>query len=438
MASSSFAVGVGARAALLGGICFAVLQLLVAHEFYATACVLALVGLVLLAELARYIARTDRLLGDFFDALAAQDFQRPLPPRGFGMLEASLGRATHALRDARASRQRRIDYLHALLDEVSAALFVLSEDGTGEPVNRAAGRLAARAVHRLHDIVAIGPESAARLEAIAPGETLVIRLRNGQRALAFAAHFASGGASRRLVSLQNIESELDAAELKAWRDLVRILAHEMMNSLTPVVSLADSVRPLLSTLGQGTPVVQDITVAIDTIARRSAGLMSFVERYRKMADLPQPTPRHIVLVDVIGRIRSLMVPALAQKGIELTTQIEPSELEAHADAELLEQALINLLHNAVDAVAAVSEPRIGLTCRARGDHILIEVSDNGRGLDPATLDQIFVPFFTTKPGGSGIGLALARQIALAHRGQVEVAPRAGGGAVFSLVLPARM
>jgi two-component system nitrogen regulation sensor histidine kinase NtrY len=438
MASSSFALGVGARAALLGGICFAVLQLLVAHRLYATACVLALVGTVLLAELWRYVSRTDRVLGDFFEALAAQDFQRPVPPRGFGMLEAALGRATESLREARASRQRRIDYLHALLDEVSAALFVLSEDGTVESVNRAAGRLAARAVQRLQDIAAIGPESAARLEAIAPGETLVIRLSNGQRALAFAARFASRGISRRLVALQNIESELDAAELKAWRDLVRILAHEMMNSLTPVASLADSIRPLLGELGQGTPVVHDITTAVDTISRRSSGLISFVERYRKVADLPQPVPRRLALTEVIGRIHSLMAPALARKGIALSLHIEPPELEMQADAELLEQALINLLHNAIDAVAAASVPRIDLACRTRGGDIVIEVSDNGRGLDPATLDQIFVPFFTTKPGGSGIGLALARQIALAHHGQVEVVPRTGGGAAFSLVIPARM
>jgi two-component system, NtrC family, nitrogen regulation sensor histidine kinase NtrY len=376
-------------------------------------------------DVARYVGRADRMLRGFVEALAAEDFQRPSAPSfGFRGLGAALNRAATTLGSARVERHRRIEYLSALLDEASAALFVMEERGAVEPVNRAAGKLG---------IEAMGTESAAQLRAIAPGERLVIRLTNGQRVLASAARFVSGGSSRRLVSLQNIESELDAAELQAWRDLVRILAHEMMNSLTPVVSLAQSVQPLLREMDAP----PDVANAVDTIARRSAGLMSFVERYRKVTDLPRPVPREIALAEVVGRIEQLMAPTFVQKGIAYSVRVEPAELALRADPELLEQALINLVHNAVDAVADVEAPRIDIECSVRGECVAVAVSDNGCGLDAATREQIFVPFFSTKPGGSGIGLALARQIARAHHGQVEVVPHAGGGTVFSLVVPAR-
>jgi two-component system, NtrC family, nitrogen regulation sensor histidine kinase NtrY len=206
-----------------------------------------------------------------------------------------------------------------------------------------------------------------------------------------------------------------------------------MNSLTPVVSLAQSVQPLLRQMDAP----PDVANAVDTIARRSVGLMSFVERYRKVTDLPRPVPREIALAEVVGRIEQLMAPTFVQKGIAYSVRVEPAELTLRADPELIEQALINLVHNAVDAVADVEAPRIDIECSVRGECVAVAVRDNGCGLDAATREQIFVPFFSTKPGGSGIGLALARQIARAHHGQVEVVPHAGGGTVFSLVVPAR-
>jgi two-component system nitrogen regulation sensor histidine kinase NtrY len=289
---------------------------------------------------------------------------------------------------------------------------------------------------RVEHLGEIGGAAAERLTQLAPGQRRVVRLANGQRVLASAARFCAAGSRLRVLSLQNIESELDAVELQAWQDLLRVLAHEMMNSLTPISSLAESVRPLLSkaVLTQPNDALRDVADAVDVIARRSAGLMSFVERYRKMAELPPPSLESLSVEDFIRRIDQLMRPTLEARGIAYSSSVEPS-LTIRADGNLLEQALINLLHNAMEATSSAGSPRIEVRCWLRNEYCTISVADNGKGLDGASLEHIFVPFFTTKPGGSGIGLSLARQIAHSHQGQLEAAANEPAGAVFTLSIP---
>jgi len=269
---------------------------------------------------------------------------------------------------------------------------------------------------------------AAKILELRPGGRAVIRLQTGQRVLAAAARFSSQGQARTLVSLQDIQSELDATEIKAWQDLARILAHEMMNSLTPVASLAQSVRPLLAHPNPGN--LTDVAAAIDVIADRSAGLMNFVERYRQVADLPRPVFQPVKLSGVIAAVDQLLVPMLVSKGVTYKSQVEPSDLIVRADPAMIEQALINLLRNAMDAVSGQPAPHIEIDGRREGEEVVITVADNGAGVDPAVLDRIFVPFFTTKPGGSGVGLSLVRQIALAHGGQIEAASNSPRGMLF--------
>jgi C4-dicarboxylate-specific signal transduction histidine kinase len=298
--------------------------------------------------------------------------------------------------------------------------------------------LTGRAISKLEHLDAMGA-SAASLSQLTPGERRIVRLTGGQRVLASAAHFSAGGSQLRVLSLQNVGSELDAIELQAWQDLLRVLAHEMMNSLTPIVSLAESSRPLLSTAaasaGPAVGQLRDVADAMDVIARRSSGLMRFVERYRTLAELPPPTLETLPVASFIHRIEQLMRPSLESQGVTYSSCVEPANLTLCADSGLLEQALINLLHNAMEACSASGDPAIELRCQLREGSCLISVSDNGTGLESGSVDHIFVPFFTTKPGGSGIGLSLARQIAHAHRGQLEAASNQPRGAVFTLSLP---
>jgi len=444
MSAGLYSLGIALRAALLGAGAFAILQLLVTQRLYATALVVAAVAAVLVFELRRHVTRGDRMLAQFVSGLAAGDFERPsrdtTATRGFRALAEAIDRAATGLSSSRTSLQRQVESQQALLDTSSVAMLIVEPGGSVTLANRAARQLVGIPVARLEQLPMLGA-AAAELRELAPGRRTVIRLANGQRMLASAAQFVAGAMDQRVLSLQNIGSELDEAELQAWHDLVRILAHEMMNSLTPIASLAESVRPLVAELrSEAGPSsdrhVADVAGAIDTIARRSAGLMSFVERYRKMAERTQPVLRAVRVAGLVQKVEQLMSAVLAGKGIAFASSVEPPGLEVRADAAMIEQALLNLLHNCVDALARTSEARIEVRCRMETDGVTIAVLDNGPGIAADAIERIFVPFFTTKAGGSGIGLSLARQIAHSHGGRLDAAANVPKGAAFTLFLPA--
>jgi two-component system nitrogen regulation sensor histidine kinase NtrY len=444
MDSNRFAMAVAVRAAALAGLFFALIELLATTRLYATALIIAGGALYVIVDLARHASHADRVIGRFVDSLRVGEFEYAVqsPSIIFRETALALEHAVDALNQSRAARQREVEYLQALLDNVATELFVIEDTGAVGLVNRAARKFARRAVGHLHEISALSEDAAGRVMALAPGNRSVIRLRNGQRVLASAALFATGGTRRKLISLQGIETELDSVEIAAWQNLARILAHEMMNSLTPIVSLAASVQPAVRRLVEHTDSsasgmrLEEIDTAIDAIARRSAGLMRFVDRYRKLADLPTPAIRTLQLAEVVGRIDQLIRATMEEKGIKYSSLVVPPDLAIPVDPDLFEQALINLIHNAIDAVEGVHEPGIEVRCTSREGEVAIAIIDNGRGVDPELVGQIFVPFFSTKPRGLGIGLALARQIALAHHGVIEVEGRNQAGAIFTLVIPA--
>jgi two-component system, NtrC family, nitrogen regulation sensor histidine kinase NtrY len=439
MAAASFAVGIGIRASLVGVIAFATLELTATQRLYATAIVLIGIAALILVDLARYVSKGDRMVARFVEALAAGELDHPARGAGgFNRARGAIERAIATLDAARIQPQQQIDHLQTLIDTVPVAIVTLDDNGMVSLANHAARRLAGRAINKVEHLGEMGAAAARGLEQLAPGQRRLVRLSNGQRVLASAARFSAAGRRLRVFSLQNIESELDAVELQAWQDLLRVLAHEMMNSLTPISSLAESVRPLLNAAMSAAPDSRlgDVADAVDVIARRSTGLLSFVERYRKMAELPPPSPESLQLDAFVSRIDQLMKPTLDSRGILYTSSVEPPGLTIRADGNLLEQALINLLHNAMDALSGTAHPRIELRCRSFEDTCTISVCDNGKGLDSASLERIFIPFFTTKPGGSGIGLSLARQIAHAHHGQLEASANGSQGAIFTLSIPA--
>jgi len=303
--------------------------------------------------------------------------------------------------------------------------------------NRAARALASEDASELSAIAAIGPAAAQDLLAINPGMHKIVELANGKQILASVASFTLPGFKPyRMIALQSVVGELDAVELKAWQDMARVLAHEMMNSLTPIASLSESLiahfKNAPGTDGVSGP---DVTDAIETIGRRSRGLMNFVERYRQFSELPPPKLQPVRIKDFTASIDGLMRAVMTERNVAYSSTVEPADMIVHADIDLLSQAAINLIKNALDAVAATEKPAIAISCTVENNQAVMAIIDNGCGVSPAQIDNVFVPFFTTKSGGAGIGLSLARQIALAHGGQIEVGANAPSGMIFRIVLP---
>jgi nitrogen fixation/metabolism regulation signal transduction histidine kinase len=252
--------------------------------------------------------------------------------------------------------------------------------------------------------------------------------------LAQVSGFTTPGGARRLIALQSVAGDLDAVEVKAWHDLARVLAHEMMNSLTPICSLSEGIAGRLRA-APGAASEAEVIEAAEVIARRSHGLMHFVERYRQLTDAPAAVKVRTPAAELVRGLDRLAAAMIGEDHVAYSSAVQPAWLTLDADPDLLEQAAINLLKNAVDAVRGRPEARVRLTCTLEEDQIALTVADNGPGLPIDNPEGVFVPFFTTKAGGSGIGLTIARQIALSHGGRLDYRAASPHGAVFQLILP---
>jgi two-component system, NtrC family, nitrogen regulation sensor histidine kinase NtrY len=447
MAFSRFRTGIALRTALLFLTIVAVAAMLVRTQWYIAIALGIAVALVQVALLIRFAAQSSREVARFLEAISFDDASQSFSGlTGDGVhqeLGASIAQVLDRLRVGRAEREAEVRYLQTLIAHVPVALISVEENGRVQLLNMAARRLFETALSHNSQLARYGEPFAVGLESLRPGGSAILRMERNSGALQLkvaATAAALGGVRRRLISLQNIESEMSAQELAAWQTVVRVMAHEVMNSLTPMSSLAatarDLVRDVLSQMPEGDPRTSPLTDArdaLETVARRSEGLLHFVQNHRRLTK-PLVTRMQVAPLErVFARVHRLLATELGANDIRMTTGVEPPTLELAADADLLDQALINLVRNAIEALADVHTGHIQLSGRRHPDgRVVVSVADNGPGIAAEQLDRIFVPFFTTKRQGSGVGLTLVRQIATAHGATVDVAPTPGGGATVSL------
>jgi nitrogen fixation/metabolism regulation signal transduction histidine kinase len=411
---------------LLLGVSMALLVwALFATDHVAVPLIVAIVVLLQVFLLIRYVESHVDTLEEFFASINYEDFTRRFVEDDVDAeLKESFNRVLRRFQDARADRDMQADYLETVIRHVPVPFLAAKSDGSFSFVNNPARRLLGITPLRHIDQLAVFDESLPeKIRAIPSGHQQLLQTRIHQvpaELRVSVSEIRMRGEIERLYSLENLSGELTAREASAWRNLIRVLTHEIMNTLTPITSLAQTAVTMLDKPAVGS----EIRAAIETIARRSDGLTSFVSRYRELLKVPQPVPVDVRVDAALQDVVALMREPLAAS--EVVIDVVPQSLEVRADKPLLDQVLLNLVRNAIDAMSSQPSPSLRLEGHLDAGRVIIAVTDNGDGIDEQTIEQIFIPFFTTKRDGSGIGLSLCRQIMTAHGGDISVQTGAGG------------
>ena len=278
------------------------------------------------------------------------------------------------------------------------------------------------------------------VEQLLPGEHKIVKVhleRESFKVFLSATAFQIDGNKYKLVAFQNVNEALDETESGAWQRLLSVMTHEIMNSIAPISSLANTMKTRLQnrdmTESENDNTLEDLEIGIDTIKRRSEGLLKFAETYRNLNKITTLNLQQVYIRELFGNIHQLMQPTFAQKNIELEIILRNPKLSLQADASLLEQVLINLVVNAIEAVKEKEDAKIILSAdQSSNGKIILKIADNGQGIPEEMMDKIFIPFFSTKKQGSGIGLSLCKQIIILHRGIIQVQSVVGQGTVVAL------
>lgn len=396
-----------------------------------------------------YVEKTNRNLVRFLQSIKYGDFTQSYKESGLGSsfdaLKNAFTEVSNAFRKTRGEKEEHYRYLQTVVQHVGIGLIAFKPNGDVELINTAAKRLLK--VTRLKNIKSLESLSKLlvnKLFQLKPRENALVKVEDNNEMLylsLYATEFKLRGENFTLVSLQNIHRELEEKELEAWQKLIRVLTHEIMNSITPIASLTSTINTLVGEYYEkektskklNSEALSDIQQALQTIQKRSHGLLHFVDAYRNLTLIPKPKFQIFPIKELFTRAEQLMQSNINETGTSFEVCIEPETLELSADPELIEQVLINLLLNAFQAVEGKQNAKIELAAslNERG-RTIIQVTDNGPGISEENLEKIFVPFFSTKEGGSGIGLSLSRQIMRLFKGGIGVYSEPDVKTVFTL------
>ena len=396
----------------------------------------------------RFVNKTNNELTRFFEAARYADYSQRFEfteiGAGFGDLGRTFTDILKKFQQSRTVQEEEYRHLKSLIEHVPVPLISLHANGKVSLWNNSARRLiGANSVTRFEDLEQFGTGFFESIQSLISGERRLLKFEvDGmeQQLVVQATEIVISGRQEKLISLQDIQSELDGVQLQSWQDLVRVLTHEIMNSITPVASLAKTAADLLEDarskkddLSSAFEDLEDATDAVHTVARRSDGLMNFVSSYRRLTRLPAPNKTAIKIENLVADVTAIATQNWATKGIDLEVKITPRGLDVMVDKDMIEQLLINLLKNAEQALSNGGARKVMIEAYLnRRGHAVIDVGDSGSGIADDISNKIFVPFFTTKRDGSGVGLALTRQVMIAHGGNVKLVASQLGGACFRL------
>ncbi|MDB5133506.1 MAG: hypothetical protein JWP37_109 [Mucilaginibacter sp.] len=399
-----------------------------------------------LIEMIRFQKKAQDEVSQFVESIHYRDFSRHFDvrkaPNELKPLRKGFNEINTTFKLISRERETQYHYLQKILELVDTGILSY-ENETGETgwINEAFKQLIG--IPYLKTIYSLEKREEAlykEIIQIKPGESKVISISRNQqliKILMTASVLRSDDKVYKLVAFQNVSEALDETESKAWQKLLNVMTHEIMNSVAPISSLADTLKNRLQSPEiANSPVssqLEDLELGIDTIKRRSEGLLKFTESYRNLNKITKLDLKKILVRDLFENLNSLMHPTMEKKHIELEIVLRDPALAIEADINLIEQVMINLMVNAIEAVKDRENPRISLSAEVQANNrTVVKVSDNGMGMPTELLDKIFIPFFSTRKTGSGIGLSLCKQIMLLHKGNIQVQSADGKGSAFLL------
>lgn len=387
-----------------------------------------------LIEIFRFVSQTNRKLTRFLESVKYSDFISGFANdnklgKSFKDLNIAFNEVLEAFRKARSEKEEHWQYLNSVVQQVRTGILSYDIDGNVQLMNANAKRfMGVTAIKNIKELIQINPRLYHAVNSVDAGKSELYKSGNDLYLTIQSTELRIRGIDVKLVTLQNIQPELQKQELEAWQNLTRVLRHEIMNSITPISSLTSTLREILDhdmTKKDGHYELKDegaddLREGLSTIENRSKGLIKFIDAYREYTSLPKPKMATVRLKDMIEKVAMLMKTELRKTKIDFQYEYSSEYLTIQADEEMIEQVLINLLKNAIEALNETENPKLRLIGRYDESAVTIEVIDNGPGIIKEAREHIFVPFYTTKRTGSGIGLSLSRQIMQMHNGSLSV------------------
>lgn len=411
---------------------------------------LALLGAIgfQVAQLMKVLESSNENIASFLDSIRfddlSQSFKTDSDDPSIQKLHRELNEALAKLRVSRKEKDSEYQFFKNIVQHVGIGLLTFKRDGSIQIMNSAAKRLLRiNKADRIEDLKEVSESLVDTFVKLKTGGRELLRLKFGDETIqlsVFAIELTLRDEEVKLISMSNIQSELEEKEMEAWQNLVRVLTHEIMNSVTPISSLAGIVEDDLksridkhSEAPLKTEELEDMYLSLQTISKRSAGLIRFVKEFRNLTHIPKPKLVEVPVKELLDELAILHKKELADHEICITVNINPTNLFILADKTMIEQVLINLLKNAIQAFDEQTDKRIELSAFSNEKgRAVISVKDNGAGIDSEALEKIFIPFFSTKKTGSGIGLSLSKQIMRQHEGNITVKSTLGEGTEFLL------
>jgi len=385
-------------------------------------------------------------LNQFVESVHYRDFSRNFDvkhaPVELQPLRKGFNEINSTFKVISKEKETQYQYLQKILELVDTGILSYKlEDGVIVWMNESLKKMMQLPyLKTIHSLSKRDEELYKQIMDLKPGETKIATAhleRSSFKVLLSATAFQTDGEKFKLIAFQNVDEALDETESKAWQKLLSVMTHEIMNSIAPISSLADTLKNRLqlsiSRLDNTAGSVDDLEIGIETIKRRSEGLLKFAETYRNLNKITTPNLTRIYVRDLFEHLNQLMQPTLDLKDIEMEIVLKDTDLVLEADTNLIEQVLINLVVNSIEAVKDKDDARILLSAfRDTSNKIVIKVADNGIGMPEEVQDKIFIPFFSTKKSGSGIGLSLCKQIMMLHKGNIHIQSKEGVGTSFLL------